>query len=218
MIQDPRARKAYEASLEHVAAKDWSAAILELKRALQWAANEPFIWYNLACANYHSMQYESSLAAAKRTLSIDDKFPNLHQTLGAIYAALRQYPYAVESYITAIEQNPQSLEAHMALGNCFESLLMFEEAFECFETALILGGDRGALLSGMFYQAAHSCRWDRTERVERLLQNQITRGKNTAVPFQLLTVPSATPQQHLESARNYWQAMCGDIEPLPCLN
>lgn len=137
-----------------------------------------------------------------------------HFALGNALTALHRYREAIEAYLAAIRRKPDFMPAHAHLGNVFERARMHVEARECFQTALALGGDRMALLSGMTYQSQLACRWDLfAEDLERL-HAEIALGKGQPVPFHLLTMPSTRAQQRAAGAA-YWSERCANIQPLP---
>jgi len=164
----------------------------------------------LAAANQH----EEMIELLQRLDLAQVKDPGPHFALGDAYCALYRYPEAVTAYLSALQRKPQFMPAHVHLGNVFERMKMHEEARECFQTAIAVGGNRAELLSAMAYQALHAGRWDLFEQDETQLHSAFAEGLVQAAPFQLLTIPSTRAQQ-LAAARAHWLGRCATITPLP---
>jgi predicted O-linked N-acetylglucosamine transferase (SPINDLY family) len=164
----------------------------------------------LAAANRHEEVIE--LVRGLGPDHADDPTP--HFQLGEAYRHLHRLPEAIQAYLAALSRRPQFFQAHVQLGTAFEGLKMYEEARECFQTALALGGNRAELLAAMAYRSQHACRWDLYAQDLAHLQHELQSGTSQPGPFQLLTTPSSRGQQ-LAAARAHWIERCGAIERLP---
>lgn len=203
MTLDPRAQEASERGLAAVQRSDWPAAAQAFQEAVQLAPGSAQAWYNLANARTRVGDPQRALPAALRALRIDPEWPNLQVLAGNIHAELSQFPAAMECYVTAVEQNPVHMIAHVNLAVTFERLQLHEEAYECYDMAILLGAERSTALSAMFYAATQACRWDlSTDAKQRFDQYLQEGGENRAAPFQLLTMDSTRSQQ-LEAGRAY---------------
>jgi predicted O-linked N-acetylglucosamine transferase (SPINDLY family) len=164
----------------------------------------------LAAGNRH----EETIALLQGLDLENVRNPNPHFALGDAYTALGRLQDAVAAYLQALRRKPDFMPAHVHLGNVFERLKMHEEARECFQTAIAVGGHRAELLSAMAYQAQHACRWDLFARDLGELQQEFAAGSHRAAPFQLLTMPSTRSQQR-SAGSAYWADRCGSVAPLP---
>lgn len=194
-------------------AADWPAAVRGFLEACQWAPGEAEVWYNLMCARMRLPDIAGALQAGLRASAIDPTFPHLQLFLGNAHTQLYQFPQAIAAYLNAIDQDPQQLALYVNLGSALEQLGLFEESYECYETALILGGERSAILSAMHYVAQHAARWDLATDAELRLKWEMEHGKNRAQPFHLLTVPGATRAQMREAAEHYAVLHFGREQP-----
>lgn len=203
MITDPRAAEASERGIAAVRAQAWPEAVAAFLEAVQWAPGDVRNWYNLANARMRQGDHYGAAAACVRALAIDPKYPNLQLLTGNAYAELSQYFVAVEHYLCAVEQEPRQMIISINLAVAFERMNLHEEAYECYDTAIMLGADRSTCLSAMYYTASQACRWDLTADVQARFDQYLDEGgENRAAPFQLLTMDSTRVRQ-LEAARAY---------------
>lgn len=140
--------------------------------------------------------------------------PHPHFALGNAMSALNRFQEAVTAYLAALQRKPDFMPAHVYLGNVFERMKLHEEARECFQTALAVGGNRAELLSAMAHQALNACRWDLFDQDLAALQVELTSGSQQAAPFQLLTMPSTRAQQRAAGFA-HWSDRCAGIVPMP---
>jgi predicted O-linked N-acetylglucosamine transferase (SPINDLY family) len=136
-----------------------------------------------------------------------------HFALGNALTQLHRYREAIDAYLASIRRKPDFMPAHAHLGNAFERARMHEEARECFQTAIALGGDRTMLLSAMGYQSMLACRWDLFAQDYAALQAEVAAGRGQPVPFHLLTMPSTRRQQRA-AGQAFWFERCGAVAPM----
>ena len=163
----------------------------------------------LAMANRH----EDIIEMVQRLDLEHVKTSNPHFALGNAYYALSRYREAIAAFLGTLQRDPRFMPAHVNLAGCFHQAKMYVEAHECFQTAMILGGDKVTMLSAMCYQALHACRWDLFAIDLANLQLAMTQGKGHPVPFHLLTMPSTRAQQR-EAGAAYWAERCATLKPL----
>lgn len=211
---DPRAEEASERGIQAVTRSDWPAAVSAFLESVQWAPDSVQAWYNLANAQSRSGNNPSALAACLRAVRLDPKWPNLQILTGNVHGELGHFPAAIECYLTALEQEPRSIITAVNLAHAFERMQMHEEAYECYDYAVVLGADRSTAWSAAYHAAMMSCRWDLADEAKQRFDRYLAEGgENRAAPFQMLTMDSTRAMQ-LESARSYWNANFGSIRTL----
>ena len=214
MTRDSRAQAAFAAAMALAGTRDWPRMAEGLQTALTAAPDDVEILYNLTVVLLRIPDYAAAQAAGARAIRIDPHFPNLQLSYGNALTGLRRHVEAVDAYLRALGADPQSLAAHHNLGNCFEQLKLFEEAYEAGEMCLILGADRSSVLSCMVWRAANACNWALQDVAQARLDAYLASGgQNNCGPFQGF-VAGTTRARQLESARNYWKKHCGDVKPL----
>ncbi|BAP89552.1 TPR repeat-containing protein [Burkholderiales bacterium GJ-E10] len=161
-----------------------------------------------------TLDWENATAAFEQAAIGDPGNATYWFALGNSRFTLRRHGDSIKAYLAGLQRKPNFAPAHIQLGNVFKSLGLHEEAWQCFETALALGGDRAKLLSAMAHQAQQACRWDLFAPNYAALREELASGARTAVPFQILTAPSTREEQR-STAQAFWEAHCGTILPLP---
>jgi len=204
MSLDPRAQSEFNHGLQLGKEAKWPEAIIAFLGCLRYAPTHVDAWYNLMCCHIHNGEKEKALGAGQRAMQINPKFPNLTYCLANLTTEMDRLSDSVEYLMLTIEDNPQWMQCHILLGNIFEKLKLFEEAYECFETALKLGGERSTLYSAMIYQAGHACRFDLAHISELGLKRELEAGRNHAAPFQLFCYEAATRDDQFTAAKTHW--------------
>ena len=167
--------------------------------------------YNRCVSHIRNNEFEAALEVG---LTVSTTFPYIHLALGTALAGLHRYPEAVDAFLDDLGVNPQSMVTHANLGNAFEQLGMYVEAFDAAETALLLGADRSSTLSNMVYQAARICDWPRQRSAQARLDAHLARGgENRMEPFQSFVAGATRAQQH-EAAKSHFKKHWGHIVPM----
>lgn len=206
MMIDPITQQHFDLGLDAITRKAWPAAADAFWAACRRAPNNSHILFNLANARLQAGDYKGCRWAIDRALTLDPAFRNLQLLAGNLCVETGDFKTAVDHYVAAIQHDPQNAIISTNMAAAFEQLKLFEEAYECYEFAITLGGDRAALYSGMFYVASHACRWDLAEVAQRALGDHLAHGgQNSAAPFQTLCMQSTRAQQ-LEAAQYYARA------------
>ena len=204
MALDPRAQVAFDQGHVFAKANDWVAAVRSFLTCVSFAPDYVNGWYNLMCSHIHNGEREKALGAGQRALAINPKFPNLKFCLANLTSEMDRVSDSVEYFLQAIEDEPQHMQCHILLGNLFEKMKMFEEAYECFDNALRLGGERSTLYSAMIYQAGHSGRFDLAHIAGLGLKREFKAGRNHAAPFQLFCYEASTRGSQLAASAQHW--------------
>jgi len=88
--------------------------------------------------NKDSFWIEKALNAAKQAQALNDKLPEVHLSLGSIYAATGQTAQAIAEVKRAQELAPNSDEAYRRLGNAYVAAGQNEQAIRALEKAVEL--------------------------------------------------------------------------------
>lgn len=122
---------------------------------------------------------------------------------------------AVQPLMESIRLAPHETQAWIALSDTFKRLQMPQIAGECLATAAAQKPDDPHLLCASIHLALEACRWPTLAADAERLSALVRADKGGAVvPFMHLSVPGATAQDHLRSARRQWQRIAGHIAPL----
>jgi tetratricopeptide (TPR) repeat protein len=68
---------------------------------------------------YFARQHDQAIEVLKKTLELDQNYPNAHLTLGYIYSAKGMYPEAIAEYQKAISLGDDSLSTQIYLGAAY---------------------------------------------------------------------------------------------------
>jgi predicted O-linked N-acetylglucosamine transferase (SPINDLY family) len=164
----------------------------------------------LNAANRHAQTVQLIAGRPDR----DFKDPRIHFLYGEALRNLYRFGDASRAYLAALSRRPDFMQAHVQLGNCFERLLLPEEARECFRTGVLLGGNAVELTSAMCHQDLQACRWDLWQEDLAQLLDLIRQGRGQPAPFHMLAQPS-TRHQQLDAARAHAAQLFTGVPPLP---
>jgi len=211
---DPRAEEAFNRGIAATKENNWAAAEDAFSAALRWDAANAIVWYNRMCARDKRGDKDGALKDAQRVLAIDPKYPLVHMYIAGVLASKNDYKTGIEHLVIEVERDPLNRAAYQNLGTYFEQLRCYNEAYKCYEIAMILGGDRTMLLGCMHYAASYVCRWDWTQRCEEEIQWELKWSPNHTPPFQALCIPGFDRHQMLAAAKHTWDSTYGKIKPM----
>jgi len=100
----------------------------------------------IACQNG---RYEAAIALIGQAISLRDRVPYYHNSLGNVLKAQRKPSVAVEHYERALALKPDFAEAHANLGNTLQDLGKLADAVAHYERALALKPDYAEAYSNL---------------------------------------------------------------------
>ncbi|MGB9894180.1 MAG: tetratricopeptide repeat protein, partial [Candidatus Saccharicenans sp.] len=124
-------------------------------RYLPQMDSDPKIWIDLGLCYRHLKDYPKALAAYERAVSIDSKYPLIHNNLGTLYLAWYLDSHdesfltkAISCFDRAIELDPDYAAAYYGRGLAAYRVGQFEETINFMNKALSLNPD---LVDAHFY-------------------------------------------------------------------
>jgi protein O-GlcNAc transferase len=175
--------------------KHYDAAIADFDQAIATNPNYAEAYYNKGKSLARRGQYEESVGALEKALALNPNFAEAWLGRGDIYSELEQYDKALAAYDKALSLRADLAEARLNRGNVFVTLKQYADALAEFDKALALKPDLAFGEGARFHAKLLMCDWTNFEaeasRLVAAIRNQIT----AALPFALLSIPAAAPDQ-----------------------
>ena len=109
-------------SLIYTVEGDYKAAKEHIEKAIEKEPNQAIFHSNYGGLLQTMGKSKDAIRAFKKSLKIDKKCFQSYYSLGILYTDKKEYDNAIESYISALEVNNDSAEAHNNLANLYSSL------------------------------------------------------------------------------------------------
>ncbi|MDH4225845.1 MAG: tetratricopeptide repeat protein [Deltaproteobacteria bacterium] len=134
----PSYRKArYNLGLILVNQEKWKGARTQFDWLAKKDPEDGKVFFNLGRIAYGENKGEESLTHYRKALELTQgNFPEAHLNMGLVYNSLGKYKKAVESYRTAIRQNPRYGLAWYNLGISYEDQKLWKQARKALSAAV----------------------------------------------------------------------------------
>ncbi len=119
----PDLKNLYKRGLTLMKAERYKQALDLWTYASENHTEYPGVWVNLALAQYHQEQYKEGKISLEKALEIDESFCPAHKTLGLIEKELGDFKASENSYIAAIECDPEDGNTRRNLGILYDLYL-----------------------------------------------------------------------------------------------
>lgn len=101
-------------------------------------------------AHFRAGRYDEAAADMKAAIALNDRVPQLHSNLGAIYETAGRLDEAEAAYRQALALAPDLAKSHHSLGGALEALGNLAEAEACYRKALELSPDFAPARTSLF--------------------------------------------------------------------
>ncbi len=118
--------------------KDYKAAIVALKKAIELDNDFAFPWNVLGNVYFKQKDFKAAIVAYKKAIKLDNKLEFPWTGLGIVYAEQKDYKAAIVAYKKAIELDNKFAHPYRNLGLELEDISKHEEAEKYFQKALSL--------------------------------------------------------------------------------
>jgi len=126
----------FERGVEAEEGGDFAQAIDAYTNALDHAAPEPEIYFNLGNAYYAAEKRVESIGCFTQATELEPEFAEAWNNLGNALAELGRHDEAVRAYRRAIDQDPDYPDPYYNLAESFANRELFDEARELWQTYL----------------------------------------------------------------------------------
>lgn len=109
-------------SLIYTVQGDYKTAQEHIEKAIEKEPNQAIFHSNYGGLLQTMGKTKEAIRAYKKSIKIDKKCFQSYYSLGILYTDKKEFDNAVDSYISAIEINHDSVEAHNNLANLYNSL------------------------------------------------------------------------------------------------
>ena len=108
----------------------------------------------LSSIKIYQQEFDDSIKYVKKSISINNKNPGYHVTLGCAYSAKKDYDNSIQAFSDALKINDKVAQVHFYLGESYRKIKKYNEAISSFYTTTELSPDHtGAyMLLGVVYQ------------------------------------------------------------------
>jgi tetratricopeptide (TPR) repeat protein len=139
----------FDTAIELTQKKQYQAAILEWRKAIELNPDDSRARFNLAVNLEQDGQKEEAIAQYQKVLSIEPDNVLVHVSLGAALAATGHLSEAISHYTKALEIDPENARAHTLLGITLLEKSRMEEALSHFQRALDLDPENADAQNGV---------------------------------------------------------------------
>jgi tetratricopeptide (TPR) repeat protein/ADP-heptose:LPS heptosyltransferase len=189
-------------------AGDLDQAEAMYRRILTLAPRFPAALHGLSRVARRLGKTELAIRSIKRALATAECVPERRCDLAAALADAGRYDEAAESYLRAIELNPQYVQAHFQFGLMLAGLGRHEEALARLRQAAALDPQDAASLVAMARSLIALCRPDEAVAA---LQEALARQHDCAAALILLAITYREDQRYAEAESCLRRAL--DIDP-----
>ncbi len=123
---------------------DFKKAIPFFEKAIQFDANNPIIYLNLANTLKSLRLFSKAENTLKKAIQLDPGYAAALNNLGTVYYAQENYQEAAKYYQYAIEKKSDYIEAYYNLGLALTQLNKVHEAISSYQTLMSYSPDHAA--------------------------------------------------------------------------
>jgi tetratricopeptide (TPR) repeat protein len=127
----------------------YDAAIVLIRRAISWRANDAVLHNNLGTVLQEQELLDEAIACFQRAIEILPEFAEAHNNLSEALRSAARIDEALEACRRALQLKPELAEAHNNLGNILWSKGKYDEAFDAYTRAAQLRPDLAAVYSNL---------------------------------------------------------------------
>jgi tetratricopeptide (TPR) repeat protein len=95
---------------------NWAQHISHLKESAENDPNNAEIWSQLANAYYETQDYQQSIEAYNKLITLTDDKSAAYQDLGIVYRRNGEFQKSIEAFEKAVSENPENIQALFNIG------------------------------------------------------------------------------------------------------
>jgi predicted O-linked N-acetylglucosamine transferase (SPINDLY family) len=160
-----------------------SEAVIAYQQALAIRADVPEVLSNMGVALLRLRQFGQAEQVLLRCVQLRPKFPEALNTLGNVYKDIGVYDKAVGCYRQAVAADAQFVFAWVNLGKALQEMDNHAGAAEAYERALAINPRLAETLAELLHRLNYLCRWEKTARLARELEQVLLAGEQAVIPF-----------------------------------
>ncbi len=184
------------------ALRRYDQALAACDKALELAPNLAEAWTGRGNVYAAQRSYDEADAAYERALTLNANLSDAWLGRGNVLFATRRYDDALAAYRNAIALNADFANAWFGCGNVLCGLKRFDEALSAYDRARALKPGIPGLASARLRTKMQVCDWSDFDGECAGVLSSFRSGDLTALPFELLSIPSTSGEQ-LECARRW---------------
>ncbi|MFZ2333463.1 MAG: tetratricopeptide repeat protein [Sideroxyarcus sp.] len=167
---------------------------------------------NLGVVYKEMGKLDEAVACYRKALSSKPEFPEALTNLGNIFREQENPDDAIACYNEALTLKPDLVMANSNLGGVLLDQHKLDQAAACFRKVLELSPESHQARLSLIYIRLHECDWNdletNSEIVRQAVREQPPNIDDIIVPFPLLALPGATPEEQRICAEKWAQIEC----------
>jgi predicted O-linked N-acetylglucosamine transferase (SPINDLY family) len=177
--------------------KQYNDASAAYDRALMLKPDLAEAWLGRGNVFAKIKQYNDALAAYDRALMLKPDLAEACCGRGNVFFEITQYNNALPAYHRAISLKPDLAEAWFGQGQALMALRRYGDAYAACDQSVKLMPERDYALGVWLHARMHCCLWDNIQNAYKRVLTEVSKRKNAALPFSLLSIPSTLSEQKI---------------------
>jgi protein O-GlcNAc transferase len=177
--------------------KQYNDASAAYDRALMLKPDLAEAWLGRGNVFAKIKQYNDALAAYDRALMLKPDLAEACCGRGNVFFEITQYNNALPAYDRAISLKPDLAEAWFGQGQALMALRRYGDAYAACDQSVKLMPERDYALGVWLHARMHCCLWDNIQNAYKRVLTEVSKRKNAALPFSLLSIPSTLSEQKI---------------------
>lgn len=128
-------------SIAAIRGSDFTAALVHVKRALNYCSEHPFSWCLQGIILDAQENYEEALQSFDRALHLNSNDATWWALRGAVLRSLKRYAEAIDSFTHVLEMQPNDPNALLFNGILLTEIEQYKEALSYFDQAIKINPD-----------------------------------------------------------------------------
>ncbi len=160
---------------------------------------------------------EKALIFLKRALEKKPEDPKIYFNLGTIYFQRNQNEISISYYLQGIKYDPKNSYAYSNLAACFEEILDYQNAVDCYKKAFFLNKNLLQIREKLIELQPKICDWSLYNYFEDWRDDFINDSQFKGVPLSLINL-KGDPYRELLLARKYFNSNYQSSKKIELIN
>ena len=183
--------------------KNYSKAELIFLKLKDSGYENPNLFLYLANICLSNGSEEKALIFFKRALEKKPEDPKIYFNLGTIYFKRNQYVISISYYLQGINYDPKNAYAYSNLAGCYEEILEYQNAVDCYKKAFFLNKNLLQIREKLIELQPKICDWSLYNYFEEWRDDFINNTQFEGEPLSLINL-KGDPYKELLLSRKYF--------------
>ena len=160
---------------------------------------------------------EKALIFLKRALEKKPEDPKIYFNLGTIYFKRNEYEISISYYLQGINYDPKNSFAYSNLAGCYEEILDYRNAVDCYKKAFFLNKNLLQIREKLIELQPKICDWSLYNYFEEWRDDFINNTQFKGVPLSLINL-KGDPYRELLLSRKYFNSNYQSSKKIELIN